>query len=180
MAKVQYSLALLAKGTNSKKTSLKVGEVADLAVFVRDLRPNGTWTNAKGQQVPLVRGVFAAYLNLSFNYNNAQVVADSFRFGPAYPNGLENHAAKGSYTDTGAFASSFTGLGTTPYELFRMSVKGVRIGTTTFTPSFNVTRPKCDTLVYGNIAANPPEDSHVEVSDIVSAPLSFSVVSSLR
>lgn len=175
MAIVQYSVKLLTKGTNSTKTSLKVGELADVAVFVRDLRPNGYWTNYKGQQLPLVRGVFAAYLNLAFTYNFVQVVADSFHFGAAYPNGLENHAAKGSYLDTGAFASSFTGLGTTPYELLRFTVKGVRTGKAVFTPSFNVTRPKCDTLVYGNIGANPPEESHVGIADISVAPLNFSV-----
>ena len=163
--KVEYKIVFMKPGTNSVVTEIKVGQEADVGLFVRDLRPNGEWTTPTGAKRPLARGVFAAYCDIRFNYNCVQVIADSFEFGPLYPNGKESHAAKGFYDDTGSFAASFSGLGTTPCEVFRFRIKGVRIGTGTFTPSLDVVRPKYNTLVYGNIAATPPEESNVDPAE---------------
>ncbi len=62
-----------------------------------------------------------------------------------------------------------------------MRVKAVRTGTGTFTPSMDVARPKYDTLVYGNIAADPPEPSSVNpATEIKLTPASIKVVSPFK
>lgn len=159
--KVQYSVAFMLPGTKTPATNVKVGQEFDVVVSVRDLRPDGNWVNAAGQTRPLIRGVFAGYCDLRYDTSICSEV--SIAFNATYPNGKEYHGSPGAGIDnTGAFAAALDGLGTSARELFRVRMKAKETGSVSFRLGFDVPRPQQNTLVYGNIGADPPEQSYVD------------------
>jgi len=176
--KVNYTVKCFASGTNTQITSIKVGQKFDLVLLVQDLRPAGTYFNPNyGLTLNKARGVFAAYTDILFNQNLVQVNWNGgWIFSPQYPNGQFIQAGLNRIDEVGAFASSFSGLGTGLIEVVRIDCTGRAVGINTFTPSCaKLERPMHDTLVYGNIACDPPEQSYVDVTEITLTPVSISV-----
>lgn len=156
--KVHYFINLSDPKTSATITTAKVGQEFDMSVYVQDLRPNGTWVDDGGVVRDLVRGVFAAYCDVS--YLPSKCLEVSLSYGPLYRNGREYHGQNGMINDTGAFASAFTG-DTDQHLLFTVRMKALATGKAPFVLGFKTPRPQQDTLVYGNIAAQPPEQSYV-------------------
>jgi hypothetical protein len=79
MMKVNYRLSCLQPVTNSPLTTIKVGQEFDLALYTQDLRdPN----------LGLIRGVFAAYVNIQYNKSLTSVrtyEVQSLTFPPSMP-----------------------------------------------------------------------------------------------
>jgi len=167
--KVNYTVKCCQPGTDIVVSQVKVGQKFDLVMSVQDLRPAGTYFNPNyGLTLAKARGVFAAYTDILFNQNLVQVNWNGgWVFSPQYPNGQFIQAGLNRIDEVGAFASSFSGLGTGLVEVVRINCTGRAIGINTFTPSFiKLEHPIHDTLVYGNIACDPPEQSYVDITDI--------------
>lgn len=178
--KVEYSFTATKVGSTTPATGFRVNDEVDVVLYVRDLRPPGTWYGTKlvnGVNItktwPLVRGVFAAYADMPFD--NTVLGLESVAFNQTYANGQRLVNVGGFLDDTGAFTGSVAGLGTSKQELMRFRFK-CSWGDTTLQCYFNsIQTPEYDTLVYGNDAATPPEGSHVDASEITSVPLTISV-----
>lgn len=164
--KVQIFAVPFAADSNAIVSTFKVGQTFDLAVFVRDLRPNGTWKDDNGTTKPLIRGVFAAYVDVPVD-NTITQLTGGMKFGTDFPNGRRLGMETNFVNDCGGFSGAFSGTGTGSKELFRIRLKCVAPGTAVFSPSVaNLQRPDHDTLIFGNIAADPPEQSFVDPSEV--------------
>lgn len=185
--KVSYTLAVTQVGNNTKLTQLKAGAMFDLVCYAQDLRPNGTWTDWTGTVKPLVRGTYAVYLDVYYDsklarsiyYTGTNTVGPEFRdhftFANGYINGRQANLVPNRMNDVGAF-SERPGINTAPVEIWRLRMKTVKPGSLSFTPNLDdLAHPRCDTLVYGNIAADPPEQSFVLPSEIVLVPCAVTV-----
>lgn len=183
--KVSYTASVQQTGATTKLTALTVGQAFDLSLSVQDLRPSGTWTDWKGQVKPRVRGVFAAYCDVVYDpklaklafYNSTspKEYLACFTFAPRFPNGLKATAAPDRINDAGAFASSFTG-NRAPVEVWRVRMIAKSPGALVFTPAVDqVQQPDCATLVYGNIGAEPPEQSFMALDEILVIPCAVTV-----
>lgn len=180
---MSYTVSVNQPGTNTKLTALTVRQSFDLVLSVQDLRPSGNWTDARGRTRPKVRGVFAAYCDVTFDpelakltyYNGENDYLGCFTFSTRFPNGLKATPADDRIDDAGAFSSAFSGNGA-PVEVWRVRMTAKSPGALVFTPAVDQVRhPQCDTLVYGNIGANPPEDSFVALDKIVLIPCAVTV-----
>ncbi len=193
---VSYTAAVTAIGTNTRLTALRVGQSFDLVLSVQDLRPSGTWNGTKlvriGNELvsvtkdwQLESGVFAAYCDVRFDRELAKVTYYSgggpaeylgcFTFSARYPNGPKASFATDRINDVGAFATAFTG-NSTPVEVWRVRMTSKNPGALVFSPTVDqVPHPACDTLVYGNIAADPPEQSYVAPGEVVLIPCAVTV-----
>lgn len=175
MYKVRYTVKPCQIGTRTLLTNVPRSALFDLVLTVRDLRPRGTYTQGVVIK-PLVRGVFAAYCDILYERSYTQIVGlsqgtpaeylSAFTFGPQYPNGRSAYDAADRMRRVGAFASAYQ-LGTGELEVARVRMQARREGLHTFTLDFDsLPHPQCDTLVYGNIGAEPPEESYVYPSEI--------------
>lgn len=175
MYKVRYTVKPCQIGTRTLLTNVPLSALFDLVLTVKDLRPSGTY-NRNGVNRPLVRGVFAAYCDILYERTYTEILGltqgtaseylKAFRFSPQYPNGRTAYDDADRMRQVGAFASAFS-LGTGELEVARVRMQARRVGLHTFTLDFSsLSHPKCDTLVYGNIGANPPEESYVSPSEI--------------
>lgn len=151
--------------------SIKAGSEFDLAMTVKDLRP---------ELEGMSRGVFAAYCNVSFSSKDVMVSPAVFK--PPYVNGkhFEINARGNGLVALGAFAGlQPTGPG--EFEVCRVRMKA--LWPATIGPSINSTvvsfrvnftdikRPHYDTLLYGtrDQTSNgyyPGEHSWVNVDEI--------------
>ena len=164
--KVQIFAVPYAADTKVILSTLRVGQAFDLAVFVRDLRPRGTWTDPHGVAKELERGVYAAYVDVPID-DTVTATTGGMKFGEAFANGRRLRLEANFVNDCGGFSAAFQGTGTGAKELFRVRLKGVAPGTVVFAPSVvTLQRPECDTLVFGNLAADPPEPSYVAVEEV--------------
>jgi hypothetical protein len=186
--KVNYTAHVYAPGGHAPLTAMAVGQVFDMAIAVRDLRPSGTYTY-RGLTRPLVRGVYAAYCDVLYDKTRARLFGLSsqlptptefflaFTFGPQFT--LSQLAFDGTdrINELGAAAGATTGGGTTAVELARVRMQTRKAGPLTFTPDINqLPHPLCDTLLYGNIAATPPEDQfRIEPEFIELTPATINV-----
>lgn len=182
---VAYTVSVQQVGASAKLSALRVGQSFDLVLSVQDLRPSGTWVNARGLSRAKVRGVFAAYCDVEFDASLAKLTYYSdggpsdylrcFTFSSRYPNGTKAAFAEDRIDDVGAFATAFGG-NQAAVEVWRVRMSAKNPGGLVFTPSVDqVPHPACDTLVYGNIAADPPEQSYVAPGDVVLIPCAVTV-----
>lgn len=182
---VVYTASVQQAGTSTKLTALTVGQSFDLVLSVQDLRPSGTWTDWKGQVKPKERGVFAAYCDVAYDPKLAKITFYNstspkeylacFTFSARFPNGPRALFATDRINDAGAFAMAFTG-NRAPVEVWRVRMTAKNPGALVFAPTVDqVARPECDTLVYGNIGADPPEQSGVDTAGIVLIPCAVTV-----
>jgi hypothetical protein len=99
-----------------------VGQPFDVALRVQDLRPPGVYSPIRNgvayAQRPRPRGVFAAYLNLFWDQSLATVV--SVQHATPYPNGRFYQQVYGGLLKCGAFAGSFSPLGSYEFEFARV------------------------------------------------------------
>jgi hypothetical protein len=181
--KVRYSLALYQPGTTTRAVSVRAGQEFDLALFAQDLRPAGTYVDAGGQTRELLRGVWAAYASVRFNSSAVKVGGATFTM--PYLNGRQAAAGSSGLAVLGAF-DGFSPIGSELLEVARVrctaqwpagvagSVSQVNVG---FGLDFRaLDHPQFDTLVLGNVAANPPEASDVALSEIVASGAVITVV----
>ena len=183
---VSYTIAACQIGTSTKVTSMQVGQTFDLVLSVQDLRPSGTWTDSGGIVKPLVRGTFAAYCDVLYDKTLAKVTYYSgngpgeflgcFTFKNGYVNGPpQAYDAPDRINDVGAFTGAFGG-NKLPVEVWRVRMTCKAAGPLVFRPDVSdVPSPKCITLVYGNDAATPPEQSYVAPADVVLIPCAVTV-----
>jgi hypothetical protein len=179
---VAYTASVNQMGTSTKLRALTVGQSFDLVLSAQDLRPSGTWTDAQGTAKPKIRGVFAAYCDVKFDPNLAKLTHYSggdylgcFTFSSRYPNGPKASPAEDRINDVGAFASAFTG-NRALVEVWRVRMTAKNAGALVFAPAVDqVPHPQCDTLVYGNIGAIPPEQSYVDPAQVVLIPCAVTV-----
>lgn len=180
---VAYTVSVNQMGTSAKLTSLTVRESFDLVLSVQDLRPSGTWTDAAGTAKPKIRGVFAAYCDVKFDSRLAKLTYFSspadylgcFTFNDRFPNGPKASPAADRINDAGAFAASFSG-NSAPVEVWRVRMTAKNPGALVFTPAVDqVQQPQCATLVYGNIGAEPPEQSFMALDQIILIPCAVTV-----
>jgi hypothetical protein len=120
-----------------------------------------------GQERELIRGVFAAYCDVLFSkqLTATKTVGSSFLNGLTWQHPYVNgKSAVNAYTGIrwlGAFSGEYQG-GTYPTEVVRVRMVSKAPGKVDFVPSIqNMSSPVYDTLVYGNLAATPPEQSAV-------------------
>jgi hypothetical protein len=183
--KVAYQLSACQIGTNTKLTAMTVGQSFDLVLTVQDLRPSGTWTDDHGVKKPLVRGVFAAYCDVLYDKHLAKLTqADAshpewflgcFTFKNGYVNGQRASDAADRINGAGAFTSAFGG-NQSPVEVWRVRMTCRAPGSLVFKPDVSeLSRPACDTLVYGNDNATPPEASYVGPGEVVLIPCAVTV-----
>ncbi len=170
--KVNYTAHIYQVGTRTLPAELRVSQVFDLAIAVKDLRPRGTYIY-RGLSKSLLRGVFAAYCDVLYDKSRARMLGlpaeptaeeffSSFTFSPHYQNGEMAFDGPDRINELGAFATSFTGLGVAAFEVARVQMQAIQSGPLTFTPDVTkLPHPQCDTLVFGNLAADPPEESYV-------------------
>lgn len=177
---VEYSFEATKVGATAPANTFAVGDEIDVVLYVKDLRPNGTWYGTKyvngvyiTQEWPLIRGVFAAYAD--FSYNSTLTLEGTY-YNTTYRNGVNVEVNSMRFNDTGAFTDVMDGLNTDRWELMRFRFKCARAYSTTLQCNFvTIAHPIYDTLVYGNDAANPPEPSYVDKSQIKSTPLTITV-----
>jgi len=170
--KVNYTAHIYQAGTRTLPSEVCVSQEFDLAISVRDLRPRGTY-NYRGLAKPLLRGVFAAYCDVIYDPSRARVMGlpdsptaeeffSSFTFSAHYQNGEMAFEGADRINELGAFATTFTGLGVAAFEVVRVQMQAIKSGPLTFTPDVTkLPHPQCDTLVFGNLAASPTEESYV-------------------
>lgn len=176
--KVRYSLAVYQPGTTTRATSVKVGQDFELALFAQDLRPEGDG---------LRRGVWAAYCDVLWNKNYATPHFPITHVKP-YLNTDPNFTNKEKPNGIAALGA-FCGLAPGSVELVEVCrVRMTAAWSPTAAPSitsasvqFNIrfdqcAHPWCDTLVAGNFAANPPEQSDVQLSEIMASGASITVM----
>ncbi len=184
MIKVRYTLAIYHPGTTMLATSVKAGSDFDLALFVQDVRPPGTYVSWDGQTLDKLRGVWAAYANVVYNRNLAQVypVANpqpdepqlEVKYSSLYRSGMRADNKPGMIANLGAF-DGFDQLGTDLLEVCRVGMKALWPAANTGTTAGakitlnvqGVQIPLCETLVMGNWDLNPPEESDVQPSEII-------------
>jgi hypothetical protein len=184
--KVGYTAAVCQPGTATKLTTVAVGQTFDLVLYVRDLRPAGTWVDYRGTTQMKVRGVFAAFCDVHYDkalaapaYFSTETdtvkYLDCFTFTPRYPNGKMAADSDKGINDAGAFSSYFSGTQQT-VEVWRVRMTAKAAGALLFTPDVkDIPQPICATLVYGNTAAKPPEQSLVTPAEIVCIPYAVTV-----
>lgn len=186
--KMNYTAHIYSVGTKSSLPYLVVGQVFDLAITVRDLRPCGTYTY-KGLTKPRVRGVYAAYCDVLYDKARARLFGLSsqfptppeffgaFTFGPQFT--LSQFAFDGPdrINELGAAAGASMGGGTAAVELARVRMQARKAGPLSFSPDISqLPLPLCNTLLYGNIAATPPEDEfRIEPEFIQLVPVTVNV-----
>ena len=182
---VSYTVSCCTIGTSTKLTTMPVGQVFDLVFQVQDLRPNGTWIDDNGVKLPLVRGVFAVFCDINYDKTKASILyyddrypqwyLPCFKFKNGYTNGAMASDGPKGMNDVGAFTGSF-GQDRTPVEVWRVTMRANKAGGMCFKPDISdVPHPMCDTLVYGNIGASPPEQSYVAPADVVLIPCAVTV-----
>jgi hypothetical protein len=178
--KVEYSFTATKVGTTTPATAFKVGDEIDVVLYVRDLRPAGTWYGTKlinGVNVtktwPLARGVFAAYADVPFDPTVLSL--ESVAVNTTYKDGQRFVSVGNMLDDTGAFTEAMGGLGTGKRELLRFRFKCFWGDTTLQCYFDSIKSPEYDTLVYGNDAAQPPEPSYVGPSEITVIPVAVTV-----
>jgi hypothetical protein len=158
---VLYTLAAYKPGTDTEIVSVEPGQKFDVAVIVQDLRPDGTYEPLPGRVLDKPRGVFAAYVNITFDYRRAKI--DTVQYGTVYKNGKRGYLTYAGIKELGAFAG-LSPLGKYAYEVVRLNCTAKTAGAIEFVPSFGIlTRPACDTLVY---AAMGIESQRVAVDKI--------------
>jgi hypothetical protein len=192
---VRYTLKCFNPGTNNVVTGVKSGEEFDLAVLVKDLRGDGEYFNtALNAEMPLVRGVFAAYLDILYNKVLTpiklvpnKVFRVNFKFGPDYYNGKWAVDAADRIKNLGAFSGSF-GLDTEERELVRVRMiatlpLNVRYGFQRFTPNFDfpteAEKISFQTLVYGNpeyVNSGFIENSWLKPENLEGIPASLNIL----
>lgn len=173
--KVRYSFACFAPGSNNPQPSVKVGQKVDLVLFAQDLRPEGEYTDPDdGQVKPLLRGVWAAYVNASFNKSYLQPDLSGIVFKSPYLNGKRAVDKSFGIGELGAFAT-FQTIGTELVEVVRVPLTAIWPATPGPLPrvtvyvnmNLNVQHPHYDTLVLGNYQASPPEYSPVTADEVM-------------
>jgi hypothetical protein len=115
---------------------------------------------------------------LKGDLNDNASFLNSLKFNGVYTNGKGASYGIDRISRLGAFAGTFE-LSTSEYEVVRVPMvaklpEGVDFATQIFTPDFaSLIYPYDYTLVYGNLAANPPEQSEVlvEETEVVPAAL---------
>lgn len=158
---------------------LTVGQEFDLALYATDLRPDGTYEYA-GEERDRVRGVYAAYCDITWDKTKAAVKLatgtsnprlrffNAFLFSPDYRAGKQAVEAPDGVARLGGFRGLTFGGDNEPAEVCRVRMTATGMGQVTFAVKLaRVLYPMDDTLVYGNLAANPPEQSHVRPSEII-------------
>ena len=111
-------------------TSVPVGTQFQLRAIAQDTSGNGS-----------AGGIFAAYLNGSYNPALATIPSDTqgpvATYAPAFVNEqTENTQTPGQLVDVGAFSGAISPPGSAPQWVFSLPVTAVAAGTETFTPSF--------------------------------------------
>jgi hypothetical protein len=128
-------------------------------IFVEDLRPQP-------------QGVFAAYLDMSYDKELVSVVgteASDLRFGTSYPNGKSGVVrAPGELDEVGAF-SSMTPLEDGEYLLVRIRMSADRPGTAELKANA-ADEPGYDVLVYGENEPVPQHAVEFVSTNVVIAP----------
>lgn len=153
-----------------------VGQTFLLNLSVQDLRPEGQFIPTEGlyagKVTNLIRGVYAAYCDVSFPVTQVRVkqvgpkFMDAFTFPYPYINGKTACKTTGGIRWWGAFSDVFAGLGTGLEKMSSALMVATAPGTVQFKPMLNSLGPAWDFLVYGNLLANPIEESKVERADV--------------
>lgn len=178
--KVELSLKCMTAGREASPISeIAVGREFDLALFARDLRPEGSYLYA-GEERDLVRGVYAAYCDIHWDKSKVTVrqatgtsnsrlrFFNAFVFKAPYRNGMQAFDDPDGITRLGAFQGLSFGGDTEPHEIVRGRMVAIGTGPVTFSTKLTGLRyPLDDTLVYGNLAANPPEQSFVKSEEMI-------------
>ena len=168
--RVAYTLHAYAPGTSTPVESVKAGQEFDLAMVVQDKRPEG-----------VIRGVFAAYANVNFASRYATVKHVSYT--PPFVNGKNCGIVDAGLREWGAFR----GLGkgdTEPIEVSRVRLvakfpDGVvgGVATASFRPNvLNMAKPRFDSLLYGDLRANPPDYGTVKADEIEAKGVSVRIL----
>ncbi len=126
--------------------TIPVGSEFLVQATVQDLRPNGLdpFNN------PLVRGVFSAYMDLTYAQSMTSLAANPLVFGPAYPNDQSgNTSVPGLIDEVGAF-DGVSSLGTAPKVLFTAKFHADAAGIAAFNLDPADLLPAHQILVYGN------------------------------
>lgn len=182
-ATVRYTLAAYQPGTTTPVQTVKVGSTFDLAISVQDLRPPGTWTY-KGAQEAKIRGVFAAYCDVLYVGSGMNLTGNAvppernFTFAPLYQNGTNVELLPNRLHDLGSFfAGDWTqGAGTDPVEVVRWNMTAKAAGNYQVRMVFGSVSPWCNTLVFGNKGADPPEESYVAPQQITTSQPTLKIV----
>lgn len=176
--KVRYDVQTLKANRLAEPISeVTVGQEFDLALLCQDLREPGIYEYA-GEERELVRGVYAAYCDVVWDKSKVAVKLaptpnarlrffNAFLFAPEYRSGPQAIEAPDGFMRTGAFRGLSFGGDTEPHEFVRCRMVATGMGRVVFETKLTRLRPGDDTLVYGNLAANPAEQSWVQPSEIV-------------
>lgn len=185
MLKVEYQLEI-------SQEQVKVGEPFVVTLLARDLRPWGTYFNSGfEEEKQLIRGVFAAYCSILFDKSKVRVNAvgtpgtakyalsyrSQFIWFPPYTNGkVAVDIPIG--TRLGAFSTDFDGVDEDrAYPVCSITLLATKPGLVILqTTSQGLRYPMDDTLVYGNLAVDPPEQSNVLPLEITWQRASIQVV----
>jgi len=131
---------------------------------------NVTFVGYPDADVPLM-ACAPPQITVTEKYKGGSVSAFStgLTYSSNYPNGKAGKPTDYGIHALGAFSGNFGGLGESLLEVVRVRMVAKARGQADFSLWLSdIEHPQYDTLVYGNLAANPPEESEVADDEIIS------------